>query len=40
MVLIFLVTGLSTAYAEEIENLFDNPGFEEGKGKELQEIPG
>jgi hypothetical protein len=25
---------------DEIVNLFDNPGFEEGKGKELQSIPG
>lgn len=41
LVLMFLIIGASMAYAEEeIENLFDNPGFEEGRGEELQEIPG
>ena len=40
MILIVLFIGASIAYAEEIENLFDNPGFEEGRGEDLQEIPG
>jgi len=40
LILIFLVMGTSMAYAQEIENLFDNPGFEDGSGVDLQEIPG
>lgn len=41
-ILVFLIIGTSMAYAaDEIENLFDNPGFEEGpKGKGVQEILG
>ena len=36
-----LILGVCTAYSvDEIENLFDNPGFEEGRGKDLQSIPG
>ena len=40
LALLFLFISASMALAQEIENLFDNPGFEEGKGKELQSIPG
>ena len=41
LVLVYVFIGIFMAYAdEEIENLFDNPGFEEGKGKELQSVPG
>lgn len=40
LILTFLIIGTSMAYAQEIENLFDNPGFEEGSGKDLQAIPG
>ena len=41
LILVFLIAGTSVAYAaEEIENLFDNPGFEDGKGRDLQAIPG
>jgi hypothetical protein len=41
LVLVYLFIGICVTYAdEEIENLFDNPGFEEGKGKELQSVPG
>jgi hypothetical protein len=40
LILMLLIIGTSMALAEEIENLFDNPGFEEGKGRELQDIPG
>lgn len=40
LILLFLIIGTSMAYADEIENLFDNPGFEEGKGRDLQAIPG
>ncbi|MFC1714594.1 carbohydrate binding domain-containing protein [Candidatus Poribacteria bacterium] len=42
LVSIFLLTGICMVYAadDEIVNLFDNPGFEEGKGRDLQAIPG
>jgi len=40
LILTFLIIGTSMAYAQEIENLFDNPGFEEGKGRDLLSIPG
>ena len=40
LMLVFLAMVTSMAYAQDIENLFDNPGFEEGSGEDLQEIPG
>ncbi len=42
LVSIFLLTGICMVYAadDEIVNLFDNPGFEEGRGRDLQAIPG
>ncbi len=40
LILVFLAMVTSMAYAQDIENLFDNPGFEEGSGVDLQEIPG
>jgi len=40
LILTFLIIGTSIVCADEIENLFDNPGFEEGKGRDLQAIPG
>jgi len=40
LVLMFLLIGTSIVDAQEIVNLFDNPGFEEGTGMDVQEIPG
>ena len=40
LILMFLFIGTSTVDAQKIVNLFDNPGFEEGTGTDLQEIPG
>ena len=40
LILMFLLIGTSMVDAQEIVNLFDNPGFEEGTGNEVQEIPG
>ncbi len=40
MILMFLLIGTSMVDAQEIVNLFDNPGFEEGTEIEAQEIPG
>ena len=40
LILMFLLVGTSMVDAQEIVNLFDNPGFEEGTGTEVQEIPG
>ena len=40
LILMFLCIGTSTVDAQKIVNLFDNPGFEEGTGTEVQEIPG
>lgn len=37
--LVFWVMQLCV-YADDVENLFDNPGFEDGKGRDLQTIPG
>jgi hypothetical protein len=39
-VIILLIAGAFMAYAAEPVNLFDNSGFEEGSGRDLQEIPG
>ena len=36
-----LFIGISLTYAaDEIENLFDNPGFEDGKAEEAKQVPG
>ncbi|MBN2316523.1 MAG: carbohydrate binding domain-containing protein [Sedimentisphaerales bacterium] len=40
LILMFLLLGTSTVNAQEIVNLFDNPGFEEGTGIDVQEITG
>jgi hypothetical protein len=40
LVLMFLLIGTSMVDAQEIVNLFDNPGFEEGTEVDAQEIPG
>ena len=40
LILMFLLIGTSMIEAQEIVNLFDNPGFEEGTGTDVQEIPG
>jgi hypothetical protein len=40
LILMFLFIGTSTVDAQKIVNLFDNPGFEEGTGTEVQDIPG
>ncbi len=40
LILMFLLIGTSMVDAQEIVNLFDNPGFEEGEGNQVQEIPG
>ncbi len=40
LILMFLLIGTSMVDAQEIVNLFDNPGFEEGTGMDVQEIPG
>ncbi len=40
LILMFLFIGTSTVDAQQIVNLFDNPGFEEGTGTDVQEIPG
>ncbi|MHC4682565.1 MAG: discoidin domain-containing protein [Planctomycetota bacterium] len=40
LILMFLLIGTSMVDAQEIVNLFDNPGFEEGTGTDVQEIPG
>jgi len=40
LVLMFLLIGTSIVNAQEIVNLFDNPGFEEGTGTDVQDIPG
>jgi len=40
LILMFLFIGTSTVDAQKIVNLFDNPGFEEGTGTDLQDIPG
>ena len=40
LILMFLLIGTSMVDAQEIVNLFDNPGFEEGEGTDVQEIPG
>ncbi|MCP4263213.1 MAG: hypothetical protein GY774_37745 [Planctomycetes bacterium] len=40
LILMFLLIGTSMVNAQEIVNLFDNPGFEEGEGIEVQDIPG
>ncbi len=40
LVLMFLLIGTSIVDAQEIVNLFDNPGFEEGTGMDVQDIPG
>ncbi len=40
LILMFLFIGTSTVEAQKIVNLFDNPGFEEGTGTDVQEIPG
>jgi regulation of enolase protein 1 (concanavalin A-like superfamily) len=40
VVLMFLLLATSLVHAQEIVNLFDNPGFEEGTGTDVQEIPG
>ncbi len=40
-ILTALFIGIFVTYATEAqENLFDNPGFEEGSGQGLQEVPG
>jgi hypothetical protein len=40
LILTFLFVGTSTVDAQKIVNLFDNPGFEDGTGTDLQDIPG
>ena len=40
LILMFLLIGTSTVDAQKIVNLFDNPGFEEGMGTDVQDIPG
>ncbi|MHC4596763.1 MAG: carbohydrate binding domain-containing protein, partial [Planctomycetota bacterium] len=40
LILMFLLIGTSMVDAQEIVNLFDNPGFEEGTGTDVQDIPG
>ena len=40
LILMFLLIGTSIVDAQEIVNLFDNPGFEEGTGTDVQDIPG
>ena len=40
LILMFLFIGTSTVDAQKIVNLFDNPGFEEGTGTDVQDIPG
>jgi hypothetical protein len=40
LILTFLFIGTSTVEAQKIVNLFDNPGFEEGTGTDVQDIPG
>ncbi len=41
LILVSLFIGISLTYAaDEIENLFDNPGFEDGKAEEAKQIPG
>ena len=40
LILMFLLIGTSMVNAQEIVNLFDNPGFEEGEGTDVQDIPG
>ena len=40
LILMFLLIGTSIVDAQEIVNLFDNPGFEEGTGMDVQDIPG
>jgi hypothetical protein len=40
LILMFLLIGTSMVDAQEIVNLFDNPGFEDGTGMDVQEIPG
>jgi hypothetical protein len=39
-ILVFLLIATSLVQAQEIVNLFDNPGFEEGTGTDVQTIPG
>jgi hypothetical protein len=40
LILMFLLIGTSMVDAQDIVNLFDNPGFEEGTGTDVQDIPG
>jgi hypothetical protein len=40
LILMFLFIGARPVDAQKIVNLFDNPGFEEGTGTEVQDIPG
>ncbi|MDI6450486.1 carbohydrate binding domain-containing protein [Anaerobaca lacustris] len=40
LILMFLSTAAIVVNAQGIVNLFDNPGFEEGTGTDVQEIPG
>ena len=40
LIFMFLLIGTSMVDAQEIVNLFDNPGFEEGTEMDVQEIPG
>ncbi len=40
LILMFLLIEISLVDAQEIVNLFDNPGFEEGTGTDVQEVPG
>ena len=40
LTLMFLLIATSLVHAQEIVNLFDNPGFEEGTGTDVQTIPG
>ncbi|MHC4240892.1 MAG: carbohydrate binding domain-containing protein [Planctomycetota bacterium] len=40
LILMFLLIGTSMVDAQEIVNMFDNPGFEEGTGTDVQDIPG
>jgi len=40
LILMFLLIGTSMVDAQEIVNLFDNPGFEQGTGTDVQDIPG
>ncbi len=40
LILMFALVATSLVQAQEIVNLFDNPGFEEGTGTDVQSIPG